>query len=1133
MKVPDRLVATLALIPAILCLALAQSGPDIERATNETRQLLAAGAYADAEREAQRLSAAVAAHQGQDSVAFARVSVLLVQALVSNGRAALPSTLELADRVVQLSTQYAGADALETAQSLHALADVRYERGEFASALLLHERGLSIRERGLAANASEVADSLDRVSAALMQLERFDGARKTLARALAIRSAHADSEPVALARTLELEAWLDRYTAHYADGLATLARAIALRRAHGPNHPDVADASKLHGDLLWFSGDLSTAQAAWAGGLDHVERTLGRDHPATIAFQRRLAVATDRIGNREAARLRRAPALAHAERTLAECNPDLMGLRADLADSLTYTGEYNDARRLYTRALANYRKCVGEVSSRTGTILYNLALLMVEMGDFAEAERLHQRTISIWSSRLGPTHPYVARALDGLAEVALARGDPYRARQLYERALANRRRGGREDPAVAWTLTNLASATADVGNVTLASRYVAEAIAIFQAAGPFDEPDHLARVLALKGQLEMRRGQFAEARASFVEASAIRERTFGRSHPLAAESRAQLARADFGLRSYGPALTGALDAEKTGRDHLQFTVRYLPERQALAYAAKRPRALDLALSIAASGQALATRDVFDAVIRSRAVILDELAARARAAGSASDTASLAAAAVHTRQRYANLVVRSLEEAVPRAMLDEARQQKEDAERALAEGSVEASVEMERSHVGLADVDAALPADAALVSFVAYERLEMLSAGSPRTVRSYGAFVDRAGANGLSFVSLGRASNIDRVIRAWRREASGATPAGPAGADAARAYRIAAAALGGAVWAPLRPHLEGAARVFVVPDGLLSIVNFAALPDRDGRYLVEGPAIVHYLSSERDLAAPARARQGHGVLAVGGAAFGDPSPASAGSSAMRSGCSPVGGMHFTDLPGSRREVYEIGKFWPPQPDGGATILTGRDATETAVKRQLAGRQILHFATHGFFLGADCAPGAIGSRSVGGLTKTTPSKVAGAAAVSATANPLLLAGLAFAGANRRGSIRRDQDDGILTAEEIGGLNLQGTEWAVLSACDTGLGEIRAGEGVFGLRRAFQVAGARTVIMSLWSVEDRSAMEWMGALYEGRMRRGLDTAEAVREASMTVLRQRRARGQSTHPFYWAGFVASGDWR
>ena len=100
-------------------------------------------------------------------------------------------------------------------------------------------------------------------------------------------------------------------------------------------------------------------------------------------------------------------------------------------------------------------------------------------------------------------------------------------------------------------------------------------------------------------------------------------------------------------------------------------------------------------------------------------------------------------------------------------------------------------------------------------------------------------------------------------------------------------------------------------------------------------------------------------------------------------------------------------------------------------------------------------------------------------------------------------------------------------------MLSACDTGLGQLRAGEGVFGLRRAFQVAGARTVVMSLWQVEDRSARVWMRALYEGRLVQGLDTADAVREASLSVLRSRRARQQSTHPFYWAGFVAAGDWR
>jgi len=112
-------------------------------------------------------------------------------------------------------------------------------------------------------------------------------------------------------------------------------------------------------------------------------------------------------------------------------------------------------------------------------------------------------------------------------------------------------------------------------------------------------------------------------------------------------------------------------------------------------------------------------------------------------------------------------------------------------------------------------------------------------------------------------------------------------------------------------------------------------------------------------------------------------------------------------------------------------------------------------------------------------------------------------------------------------------VASLDLSGTEWAVLSACDTGVGEIKAGEGVFGLRRAFQVAGARTVIMSLWSVDDQSTRAWMRALYEGRFQRHLSTADAVHQASLTVLRDRRARGLSTHPFFWAAFVAAGDWR
>jgi CHAT domain-containing protein len=144
-----------------------------------------------------------------------------------------------------------------------------------------------------------------------------------------------------------------------------------------------------------------------------------------------------------------------------------------------------------------------------------------------------------------------------------------------------------------------------------------------------------------------------------------------------------------------------------------------------------------------------------------------------------------------------------------------------------------------------------------------------------------------------------------------------------------------------------------------------------------------------------------------------------------------------------------------------------------------------------------------------------------------------NPLLMSGFALAGANHRGVAGPDEEDGILTAQEVAALDLTGVELAVLSACDTGVGVIRAGEGVFGLRRAFEIAGVRTLIMSLWPVEDEASRQWMLALYGSRFTSGMATADAVHEASLALLLERKVNGESTHPFFWAGFIASGDWR
>jgi CHAT domain-containing protein len=407
------------------------------------------------------------------------------------------------------------------------------------------------------------------------------------------------------------------------------------------------------------------------------------------------------------------------------------------------------------------------------------------------------------------------------------------------------------------------------------------------------------------------------------------------------------------------------------------------------------------------------------------------------------------------------------------------------------------------------------------------------------------------------VPLGDAREIDALVAAWRRQAgmSGSTLP-PTARRREEEYRAAAIRLRRAVWDPAARYLAGARRVFIVPDGALDLVNFATLPVEKAAYLVERGPLLHYLSTERDLAfAKSTPGQGGGLLAVGAPDFDARPDLTSAEGAMveqasarvyrgqRASCDVFRATRFPSLPGSGAEVNEIASLWR----AGATLrLVGAGATETAFKELAPGREVVHVATHGFFVGEGCPTTLDAVRGIGGTAPAAPvgSAAAGEGGESVGAggdlldrprpeSPLLLAGLAFAGANHRDDAPPDRDDGILTAEEIAAMDLSGVRWAVLSACETGVGEVRAGEGVLGLRRAFQVAGARTTIMSLWWVDDEATRDWMRALYEAHLMRGRDTAESVREAALDVLRERRSRGESTHPFTWGAFVASGDWR
>jgi CHAT domain-containing protein len=316
------------------------------------------------------------------------------------------------------------------------------------------------------------------------------------------------------------------------------------------------------------------------------------------------------------------------------------------------------------------------------------------------------------------------------------------------------------------------------------------------------------------------------------------------------------------------------------------------------------------------------------------------------------------------------------------------------------------------------------------------------------------------------------------------------------------------------------------RLLIAPDGSLNLIPFAALVDEQYRYLIERYTI-SYLTSGRDLLRLQISQPSENApMIVANPAFGRAETVvaqatrSAGALQPRSQGRTSGAstkIYFQPLPSTGREALAIKSLLPE-----ASVLLREQATESAIKQAKAPR-ILHIATHGFFLSDQEAPPAETRGALGDDPLRASDSRFGKWAAEIE-NPLLRSGLALAGANQGKS---GDDDGLLTAMEVAGLDLWGTKLVALSACDTGVGEVKNGEGVQGLRRALVLAGSESQVMSLWPVLDTTAKDLMIPYYEA-LRQGKGRSDGLRQAQLQMLRSKEQR----HPFYWAAFIQSGEW-
>lgn len=960
-------------------------------------------------------------------------------------------------------------------------------------------------------------------------------------------------------------------TARDAESSQLAERAVDLkRRLYGHDDPRVAVSLAYQAVLCEVLGSTVEAESLHTHALALIEDALGPEHPLHVVIIREFAPLLNQLGQYQ----RTLQLTERALQILAAAPDSIHKAHVLNAQSWSYyqLGDYARAVASIDQAIAIREALFGVDHNRVQGIVNNRAIYLHEMGNYPAALEAYQRVLESLRRTLDDPRDLrigAAQLNVGLLEIEM--GDFESARQDLHAALEfATKRDIQNHELAADCLLGLGRTYYEMGDDDDSEAYFKQALDVCQTALPTGHPlitavlRQLAELYYECGQLDLAHNLCARAESTLVA-------TVGREHPYRADVETIWGRILAATDETDAAIEKSLHAEKISAAHLSLMARGFAEREALLYGRRRPHALDVPLRLVAQGAKPSTVGrVWEAVVRSRALVLQEMQMRSRRAALAQDetTTRLVAELRQASTRVANLTVRGpgSDRQHHGAVLAAAQHDREAAERRLASHSATFRHDLQLERAGLEEVAASLPSGSALVAFVVYDRNERRrragAAAEARHEASFVAFV-LAPDRDPQVVKIGLQREIEARVAAWNREAAyGVLLRSRTPAQAEAAYFAAGEALRKLVWDPLETLLGDARAVLVVPEGAMHLVSFAALPTAEGEYLVEAGWRFLYLTAEHDVIAH-KGSDTHnvGLLAIGDVDFeatpprevlaqrsptdrtdkpiqlasrGE-NPAGPAIGTLRAAlpCDGLEGVEATELPGTAVEVRQVADLWKRSNAASSraeplTILTRAEATENAFERLASGHRVLHIATHAFFLAADCVVGGQPTMKTRQLRPNVLSVETGSEPI--LEKPPSLAGFFLAGAAHRNDVALDQNDGVLTAQEIAMLDLQGVEWAVLSGCDTGVGDVQVGEGVHGLRRAFHIAGVGSVIMSLWAVSDDAAQEWMTSLYEARFVDGLDTIDAVHEATLQRLEMARTRGRGTHPFFWGAFVVAG---
>lgn len=948
------------------------------------------------------------------------------------------------------------------------------------------------------------------------------------------------------------------------------------------------------------TGDYARAERLYGEAIEILKKTLGQSHPEYATGLNNLAEIYRRQGDYLRAEPLYRQALSIKKAVLGDSSSGYANTLNNLAALYDDMGNYARAEPLYRQAVEIYRREPGEKHPTYALGLINLALLYKKTGDYARAVPLCRQAIEIVKAAAGEAHPTYASGLNNLATMYDDMGDYSRAEPLYRQAaeIYKNLLPGAPHPIYATALNNIATMYKKTGHFARAEPLFRQVLEIIRARLGDAHPtfgSSLNNLAALYDDM----GDYAQAEPLYRQALECRRKTVGKLHPLYAESLNNLATLCMRTGDYGKAeplyqqaadiykaslgeghssyalslnnLAGLYDttgndarAEALYRQALEISFRLLEvtaltqaERQQLAMGRSVRYQLDSYLSLAVRAQKFQRAVYAQVLLWKGAVTLRQQLNHAARRAESAEAGKLLEQLQQVARSIANLALNTPDMAKDQAwrrQLDELTDRKEALEADLGRANTDFNRQRQVSELTPEQLQASLPGGTALIDLLEYghSQPDPNKKGARIWQRRVAAFVLRNGCE-IQMVDIGGADEITAQVDLWRGvqgiwdHANSASSA--FGSDAENA----AGKLRGLLWDKLVPHLGDAKQILLSPDGALSRFPLAALPgNKAGTYLIEEGYAIAFIpvpqmlprlvnDSEKTNRVPS-------LLLVGdvdyGAAPGTSEQLASSRAAPRPNAQRGLSPEWSALGGTRAEIAAVRETFTRRL-GGEHIdtLDGAEATEQYFRRLAPKHRYLHLATHGFFAPPQLRSALSESFRLPNAGQQTP----GSGDVIGF-HPGLLSGIVLAGANR--ALQSDQDDGILTALEVADLDLTGVELTTLSACETGLGQAAGGEGLLGLQRAFQTAGARTVVSTLWSIDDAAARALMIGFYQNLWDKRLGKLEALRQAQLKMLRQGGQQGSlpkrgiqfdprpgSTPtrlpPYYWAAFVLSGDWQ